>query len=66
MGEETPQAFSFDMTVKDEEVWLRAWLAVASCFNGKAPDCTRYADTCLADFKQRFRTSTADGERGDG
>lgn len=37
-----------------EEVWLRAWLAVAGTFNGKAPDCTRYADDCLAQFDKRF------------
>jgi len=39
---------------KYEEVWLRAWLAVAGTFNSKASDCTRYADACLRDFQERF------------
>jgi hypothetical protein len=40
----------------EEHVWVTAWCAVASCWNQKetAP-CTRWADKCLEDFRQRFR-----------
>jgi len=41
-------------TPSREEVWLRAWAAVASSFNAKSADCTRYADTCLKEFDERF------------
>lgn len=43
----------------EEEVWLRAWLVVAACFNAKLPDCTRYADACLEQFRDRFRKYSA-------
>jgi hypothetical protein len=40
--------------VRREEVWARAWAAVASGWNTKAPDATRYADICLKEFDERF------------
>lgn len=40
--------------MSDEEVWLRAWVAVAASVGGKIVDCDRYADTCLKHFKERF------------
>jgi len=40
--------------ISDQEIWMRAWVAVASTFNAKAPDCTRYADACLKDYRERF------------
>lgn len=40
--------------MSDGEIWLRVWTAVASSFNAKVHDCTRYADHCLADYRERF------------
>lgn len=37
-----------------EEIWLRAWCAVAGAFNSKPADCGRYADACLKAFDERF------------
>ena len=39
-----------------QEVWVKAWNSMASCYNGKASDCTRYADECLKEFDKRFPT----------
>jgi hypothetical protein len=39
------------------EVWAGAWFAVASGWNSKAADATRYADTCLKEFDERFPPS---------
>ena len=44
----------------DEEVWVRAWAAVASSVGGKLPDCERYADACLAQYRGRQRTGVFD------
>lgn len=38
-----------------QEVWLRAWTAVAGCWNQKDIDaCAKWADKCLAEFDKRF------------
>lgn len=47
--------------MKDEEVWLRAWLSVAPSFNAKVNDCTRYADECLKAYRERFPTRQPEG-----
>jgi hypothetical protein len=44
----------YNYGISAAEVWLRGWLAVAGCFNGKADVCTRYADSLLSDFRERF------------
>lgn len=49
--------------MSEQEVWLRAWLAVAGTFNAKLPDCTRYADACLAGFRERFPGAANQDER---
>lgn len=41
-------------SINFDEVWLRAWLAVAGCLNGKSEDCTRYADKCVEEYRKRF------------
>jgi hypothetical protein len=40
--------------MRRDDVWARAWCAVASGWNTKAPDATRYADICLKEFDERF------------
>lgn len=51
-----------DADVKtDPEIWLQAWLVVAGTFNAKLPDCDRYADHCLAEFRKRFPKSRTIG-----
>jgi hypothetical protein len=43
------------ITPSEQEVWLRAWSQVASAINCHEPsDATRWADNCLADFRERF------------
>lgn len=40
----------------DQQVWLTAWCAVASCWNTKEQRvCSKWADACLEDFRARFR-----------
>lgn len=40
---------------KHEEIWLRAWIAVAQSSNSTAPaTATSWADDCLAKFRARF------------
>jgi hypothetical protein len=44
----------------DEEVWVRAWVAVAASVGGKLSDCERYADACLAQYRDRQRNGIFD------
>lgn len=38
-----------------EEVWLRAWVALAGAFNVREHSvATRWADACLKAFDERF------------
>jgi hypothetical protein len=59
-----PEAEIAQALSRREDVWLRAWAAVANTINGKAPDCTRYADICLAEFDKRFPESPIEGGSG--
>jgi hypothetical protein len=41
--------------ITEEEVWLRAWVAVAASSNCVSKDSAdRWADHCLEQFKKRF------------
>jgi len=40
--------------MSEQEVWVRAWVAVASSVGGKLPDCERYADECRRQFVARW------------
>lgn len=41
-----------------QEIWLRAWCAVASASNVyKEAECADWADACLKDFDSRFPNS---------
>jgi hypothetical protein len=42
---------------KYELVWLEAWKVVASSDCASAGAATRWADSCLSDFENRFRSS---------
>lgn len=43
-------------TMSDEQVWLTAWSACASCpETSEQNTTTEWADACLRDFKARFR-----------
>jgi len=42
--------------MSESEVWVRAWVAVAGSVGGKLPDCERYADACLKQYRNRFPT----------
>jgi hypothetical protein len=42
--------------MKREEVWLRAWVAVANTDDMRtAAGATTWADACLEDFEKRFK-----------
>lgn len=48
-------------TVSREEVWLSAWLGVATSSNcTKMAVPTEWADKCLEDFDKRFPAEKAD------
>lgn len=40
--------------LRDEDVWLSAYLAVMSRSGGPTAVAARAADLCLGDFKERF------------
>ncbi len=40
--------------LRDEKIWLRAWMATAQVHNSTTQTCDEYADHCLRAFKDRF------------
>lgn len=49
-----------------EEVWHRAWIALAAGFNVREHQvATRWADACLAAFDERFPATIAQPKSGD-
>jgi hypothetical protein len=48
-----PTVISF--TRRCQEVWVRAWVAVASTESSNRPEmCSAWADKCVEDFKKKF------------
>lgn len=51
--------------VDRSQVWLAAWVSVATANDCKKPAvATDWADVCLADFDKRFPTQTAETGKG--
>ncbi len=47
-----------DIFTKEEIVWLYAWSEVAACDSCSSDDiATKFADSCLEDFKERFENN---------